>query len=69
MSAGTQKARYTFGASMVPPFDVYLLINAERVTIEQLRKDVPMLIVELERYMVNTRFNMEKQGLAEGVTA
>ena len=64
MSASTQKERYTFGASIISPFDVYLLINAERVTIEQLREDLPMLIAELERYMVSTHFIMEKQGVA-----
>ena len=63
MSAGTQKARYTFGASMISPFDVHLLINAELVTIEQLREDLPMLIAELERYMASTHFIMEKQGV------
>jgi hypothetical protein len=55
--------RYSFGASMIPPFDVHLTINAERVTVEQFREDLPMLMAEIERYLANSHFNMEKQGM------
>jgi hypothetical protein len=62
------KARYCFGASIIPPFDVQLTINAERVTVEQFREDLPMLMAEMEWYLASSHFNMDKQGVKTAST-
>lgn len=53
MKANTH--RYTIGADLCAPFVVTLAINAQEVTIEQFRADLPCIVAKLERYITSTR--------------
>lgn len=50
-----EKRGYTFGADLCAPFSVYLAIDARKVTVDQLRSDLPRVIAKLENYLATTR--------------
>mgnify|MGYP000856805801 FL=1 len=50
-----EKSGYTFGADLCAPFAVTLTIDARKVTVEQMRADLPRIVAKLERFLADTR--------------
>ena len=54
--------RYTIGADMVSPFNVYLTISTMNVDIEQFRIDLPRIVTKLERLIIGAKNEVLMRG-------